>query len=226
MLCLNLFDVILLTLLVLCGLTGFRRGLLRTVYSLVSFILALLITGFLFNPFAGMLRRTPIFTWLTRGISNALNLEEIYGHVGQTLIDIMPVHGFIRETLHLNNNVNMHNTLGVSRLPDYVAAFLANLIIIAVAILLLFMISLILLSFAGAAIDVVGKLPVINRFNDAGGLLIGLAFGVLLIGLVIFVMTLVFSSGTDSFMQNLLYGSMVVRFLQDTLLPWFFGSIV
>ena len=222
----NLFDVFLIALLAICGLAGYRRGFLRTVFSLISFILALFITGFLLNPFTALLRRTPIFSWLTRSISNALNLEEIYGHVGQTLIDIMPVHGFIRDTLHLNNTSNMHDTLGVTRLPDYVAAFFANLVIIAIGIIVLFIISIVLLSFVGAALDIVGGLPVISRFNDAGGLLIGLAFGVLMIFLGIFVMTLVFSYGTDSFVQNILGGSMVVRFLQETFMPRLFGSIV
>lgn len=222
----NLFDVVLLILFVLCGLAGYRMGFFRTVYAFVSFIIALLITGLLYNPLTGLLRRTPLFSWLTRAISSALNLEEVYRYAGQNLIDIIPVHGFVQETLHLNNNSNMHNTLGVSRLPDYVAAFFANLILIAVAILFLFITSLVLLSFAGAAIDVVGRLPVVSRFNDAGGLLVGLVFGVLMISLGLFVMTLVFSSGTDSFMQNLMNGSMVTRFMQNNFMPRLFGSVV
>ena len=226
MLFLNLFDVFLLVLLVLCGLAGYKRGLLRTVFSFVSFILALLITGFLFNPLTGFLRRTPLFTWLTGSISSALNLEEIYENVGQTLIDIMPVHDFVRETLHLNNNSNMHDTLGVTSLPDYVAAFFANLILVAIAIIFLFITSLVVLSFVGAALDVVGKLPVINRFNDAGGLLIGLAFGALMIVLGLFVATLLFSSGYDSFVQDMLNRSVVMRYVQDNFFPRFFGSIL
>ena len=222
----NFLDVFLLIMLALCGFAGYRRGLLRTVFSFVSFILSLLITGFLFNPLTGLLRRTPLFSWLSRGVSRALNLEEVYERVGQSLIDILPLHGFIQETLHINNNSSMHYTLGVSRLPDYVAAFFANLILIAIAILFLFITSLIILSFFGAALDVVGRLPVISRFNDAGGLLIGLVLGVPIIGLGIFLMTLVFSSGTDSPMQSLLNDSMVVRFMQDTFMPRLFGSIV
>ena len=222
----NFLDIFLIVLLVLCGLAGYRRGLLRTVFAFVSLIAALVITAFLFNPLTALLRMTPIFGWLTSGISNALSLDEIYEYAGQTLIDILPVHGFVRETLHINNNIDMHNTLGVSNLPDYIAAFFANLILVAIAILFIFITSLVVLSFAGAAIDVVGRLPVVSRFNDAGGLLIGLVFGALMIGLGLFVMTLVYSSGTDSFMQNLLNGSVVVRFVQDTFLPRLFGSII
>ena len=222
----NFFDIFLLVMFALCGLAGYRRGLLRTVFSFVSFILALLITGFLVNPVTALLRRTPLFSWLSGIISDALGLEEIYGRVGQALIDIMPVHDFVRETLRLNNTSYMHNTLGVSRLPDYVAAFFANLVLVAVAILFLFITSLVVLSFVGAALDVVGRLPVISRFNDAGGLMIGLAFGVMMIVLGLFVMTLVFSPGYDSFVQDMLNGSMVTRYVQDTFFPRFFGSII
>ena len=211
--------------LVACGLGGYSRGLLRTVYAFVSFVIALLVTGLLYNPLTGLLRRTPLFSWLSNAINNALSLDEIYAYAGQTLIDVLPVHEFVRETLHLNNNVDMYNTLGVWGLQDYVAAFFANLILIAIAILFLFITSLVILSFAGAAIDVVGRLPVVSKFNDAGGLLVGLVFGVLMISLGIFVMTLVFSSGTDSFMQNALDGSVVARSVRDIIMPRFFGTI-
>ena len=222
----NFFDVFLLILLALCGLAGYRRGLLRTVFSLVSFFLAIIITGFLTGPVTALLRQTPLFTWLAGIISDALNLEDIYGNVGQALIDIMPVHGFIRETLHLNNTVNMYETLGVARLPDYVAAFFANLVLVAIAIIFLFIASLVVLSFIGSALDVVGRLPVINMFNNAGGLLIGLAFGVLIIVMGLFVMTLVFSSGYDSFVQNMLNGSMVAQYVQETFFPQLFGRVI
>ena len=212
--------------LALSGLAGYRRGLLRTIYSFVSFFAALVITGFLYNPFTAFLRMTPLYTWLKRGISGALNLDEIYARVGQSLIEVLPVHDFVQETLHINNNIGMRNTLGVSTLPDYVAAFFANLILIAISILFIFIVSLVLLSFAGAAVDVVGRLPVISRFNDAGGLIVGLVFGVFMIGLGLFVMTLVYSSGTDSFMQDILNGSMITRTMRDTFFPQFFGSIV
>ena len=224
----NFFDVFLIIMLALSGLAGYRRGLLRTIYSFVSFFAALVITGFLYNPFAAFLRMTPLYAWLKRVISNALNLEELYARVGESLIEVLPVHDFIQETLHINNNIGMHNTLGVFSLPlpDYVAAFFANLILIAISILFIFIVSLVLLSFAGAAVDVVGRLPVISRFNYAGGLVVGLVFGVFLIGLGLFVMTLVFSSGTDSIMQNMLNGSMITRTMRDTFFPRFLGSIV
>ena len=225
----NLFDVFLLILIGVCGMAGYRRGLLRTVFTFFSFIVALLITGFLYNPLTGFLRRTPLFTWLTRGISNALSLDEIYERArqsGESLIDVLPVHGFIQETLHINNNRNMHITLGATTLPEYVAAFFANMILVAIAILFIFITSMVFLSFVGGAVDIVGRLPVISRFNDVGGLLIGLVFGVMMVGLGLFVITLVFSSGTDTFVQNMLSGSMVARFVQETFMPRFFGSFI
>ena len=223
---LNLLDIILLVLLSLCGLAGYKRGLLRTVFGFVSFILALLITGFLFNPLTVLLRQTPLFTWLKGGISSALNLEEIYGQVGQTLIDIISINDFVRETLHANNTTNMYYALGVSRLPDYVAAFFANLILAAIAIVFLFVTSLVVLSFVGVAIDVVGRLPVISTFNHVGGLLIGFAFGVLTIVFGLFVMTLVFSSGYDSVVQDMLNGSMITQYVQENFFPRLFGRVV
>ena len=224
----NFFDVFLLIMLALSGLAGYRRGLLRTVYAFVSFFAALVITGFLYIPLTALLRMTPLYSWLKRGISGALSLDEIYARVGESLIEVLPVHEFVQETLHINNNINMHNTLGVSNLPlpDYVAAFFANLVLIAISILVIFIASLILLSLAGAAVDVVGRLPVISRFNNAGGLVVGLAIGVFMMGLGLFVMTLVFSSGTDSFVQNILDGSLITRSMRDNFFPQFFGSIV
>ena len=223
----NLFDVFVLIVLGLSGLAGYRRGLLRTVYGFVSFIVALFVTGFLYAPFVNFLRTTPLYPWLMQSVSNTLGLDAFFeyaGATGQSLIDVLPLHALIQEILHLNNNNNMHGILGVSNIQDYVAGFFANMILTAIAIIVIFIAAMVVLSFVGAAVDVVGRLPVINTFNDIGGLLVGLLFGVLMVGLGIFVINLLAS--TNQIVQNLLNGSFVARYVQDSIMPQLFGSII
>ena len=225
----NFFDIILVVVVCLCAIQGLRRGLLRSIYGLVSFVASFFIAMFLYAPVVRLLRRTPLFTFLSRGISNALNLEELSSYavqVGRSLIDVLPLHNFIRETLHINNNPGMYSMLNVATIQDFVAAFFANLILVAIAILLIFILALLILNFLGHALDVVGRLPVISTFNDVGGLLIGFVFGIVMAVSSLFILNLIFSAGTNQWVYNMLNGSMLARFVYDTIMPGLFGTVV
>ena len=225
----NILDVILLILIGLIGFSGYNRGLLRMVFGFVSLIAALIITGILYMPFVNFLRTTPLYTSLMRGVANTLGLDlfsEYADAAGRSLIDVLPLHSLIIETLHLNNNSVMHGILGVSNIQEFIAGFIANMILIAIAVLVIFIIAMVLLSFAGGVVDVVGRLPVIYTFNNIGGLLVGLLFGMILTGLGIFVVNLLFGASTNLIVRNLLYGSAVVRFMQNSVMPQIFGSFI
>ena len=225
----NFFDIILIVVLFVCAVVGLRRGLIRTVYGFVSFAAAVFVSLALYAPITRFLRMTPLYTFLSRGIADALNLEERAGYAvqaGRSLIDVLPLHDFIKETLHINNNEGMHTMLNVTTIQEFIAAFFANLILVAVSLVLIFVLALLVLSFFGKALDVVGRLPVISTFNDVGGLLLGFVFGATIVVTSLFVLSLMFGSGTNERVSNMLDGSMLARFVYENIMPSLFGTVV
>ena len=219
----NMIDLAVLILVALCAFAGYRRGLIRTVYRLVSFFIAIFLARQLYAPVARVLRGTPLFTSIQNSIASALNLERLVGeHTAARqveIIDSLPLPANLRELLHSYNTPNMYELLQVSTIEDYISGFFANMVINAIAIVLVFLIVIIGLSIAGIALDIVGKLPIINMFNRAGGLIFGLVLGGVLAWISLLVMTLLFATGQSPEMYELMQGSFVARWMLSSMMP-------
>ena len=225
----NVLDIGVLVLVGLSALAGYRRGLLRTVYGLVSFVLALALAGFLYQPVAAFLRGTPLFPALSRVVSSTLDLDSFSAYAeaaGYQLIDVLPLPSVLIDILHVNNNAVMYRMLNGNTLEEYISGFLANMAILAISILAVFILVLIILSIAGAALDVVGRLPIIRSFNDYGGLIVGTVFGIAIAGLTLFMMNLLFNTGANPGVSNLLQGSFIANWVLNLILPHLLGMVI
>jgi len=221
---LNGLDIAILALLAICAIAGYRKGLILTVYRLVSLFLAIFLAIQLYPHVAGFLRETPLFPNISSRISSSMNLGERFdnhsSNIETELIDTLPLPNAMRNMLHANNTPSMRNILRVDSVEDYVSGFFANIVINAIALLIVFVIVLIGLAVVGIALDLVSKLPVINTFNKIGGLAFGLVMGAVISWLVIIVMTLFFATGVQS--QYLLEGSLIASWIfnNEWVLPW------
>ena len=219
----NAIDLAVLVLVALCALAGYRRGLIRTVYRLVSFFIALFLANRLYAPVARMLRGTALFSSIQDSVSTGLNLERFVGeHTAARqaeIIDSLQLPEMLRELLHSFNTPNMYELLQVSTVDEYISGFFANMVINAIAIVSVFVLVLLALSIAGVALDIVGKLPVINTFNNLGGLIVGIGLGAVLAWVSIVVMTLIFSTGSNPEMYDLMRGSLAARWVLDSMMP-------
>lgn len=213
----NVIDISILVIMALCALGGYRQGLIRTVYRLASFFVALFIAHRLYPYAARFLRDTVIFVNIRDGIARAMNLEVVFNqHTtarGAELIDMLPLPNALRALLHTYNTPDMFALLQVATIEDYIAGFFANMVINALAVLLVFMIAMVALAIIGSALDIVGMLPVIRTLNRAGGLAVGLVMGAVLVWLGIVIMMLLFATGAHPDMYELMQGSVAVRWV-------------
>ncbi|MCL2215968.1 MAG: CvpA family protein [Defluviitaleaceae bacterium] len=218
----NVLDLAVLALVALCAFAGYRRGLIRTVYGLVSFFIAFFLASRLYSPVARILRGTGLFSMLQNNISSTLNLERVVGeHTAARqaeIIDTLPLPAALRELLHSYNTPNMYELLQVDTIDAYISGFFANMVINAIAIIGVFMLVLVLLSIAGVALDIVGRLPVIYTFNRAGGLIFGLGMGAVLVWLCVVVMTLLSTATPELGLYYLMRESFVVRWVLNTMM--------
>jgi uncharacterized membrane protein required for colicin V production len=173
----NYLDFALIALVLICAFVGWRRGLIRTVYRMVSFFLALFVAHALYSPVAEFMRGTGLHSWLHDHISDLDTLPELPAILRPDVLE--------------------------ARLADHLTDLAMN----ALAIVAVFVLALLLLSVAGHALDIVGRLPVIRTFNQAGGLLFGLVLGAGLAWLTLIILTLPFAAGANPTLYELMYGS-------------------
>ncbi|MCL1863410.1 MAG: CvpA family protein [Defluviitaleaceae bacterium] len=207
----NYLDIGVLVLVILCALAGYRRGLIRTVYGLVSFFLAIFLANLLFPYAAAFLRETFVFDALQDSIKTGLNLE---GFVTQytagrqaDIIESLPIPAAFRGLLHAQFEADMHGILRFDTIEDYVSAFFANIAVNGIALVLVFMVAMVLLSVIGGVLDIVGRLPVINTFNRLGGLAFGVLLGVGISWLVMVVLSMFLATSTNADVYDLIMDS-------------------
>jgi len=207
----NALDFAIIGIVVLSAYFGYKKGLIRTVYRLASFFIAFFIARHSYPYVARALRQTALFPALKQRVADSLNLES------NLIFDNLPIPGFLQNILYNNNTPETLELLQVTTMEDYVASFLANMIVGGIAALAVFALALIVLAVIGYALDLVSKLPVINFVNRTCGFIFGFAVSVVVIWLCLVVAVL--AGGEE--VHNLLDGSRVVGWLFDATLPQF-----
>ena len=170
-----------------------RRGLIKSLYGLLSFFLAIFLVNLLYPFVASFLRQVPFFqNW--GGNTLAAEAFDYTSKSGENLfISSLNLPEFVKFFLIENNNPDTYGLLSASGLGDYIALFLSNMLVNIIAMLLSFIVIYAGLKLIGKLLDVVARLPVISAFNRLGGLVIGFLQGVLALWIAFTVITLFLS---------------------------------
>lgn len=218
----NILDIVLIAVIAAFAVAGYQKGLIRTVYRAVSFFASIFIAWILFPHVARILRQTGLFASIQEGVARGLNLEGFFydqlATRGAYVIDTLPVPAILQSLLHANNTQNMYDLLQVHTIEGYVAGFIANIALNGIAILIVFVVTMILLHVVGKLLDIVSHLPVLDTINSVGGLLIGLAVSLTIIWLGVIVAALFFTSAYEN-VYTLITGSWLARVLLEIALP-------
>ena len=173
---------------------GLRRGFIRKVVSAVSLIVTLVLVTYLTPHVTTFIQdHTSLHENLQQKCSEIF-LNEEYNEDVKTdqvlMIENMELPENIKEMLLENNNTESYDILKVSGFHDYVGAYLANLIINALAYLLSFVIVWTAIRALLLAMDVVTKLPILHGINKLLGGALGMVYGVVLIWIAFLLVTI------------------------------------
>lgn len=158
-----LIDLIIIAIIALFTFIGYKKGLLKVAFGLVSFILAIIISIVLYRPISNfVINYTPLDDYIQTTISERLEAPQTTDEETENIV-----------SNYYNNIKNASTSVissGISKTIINVACML--IVFITVKIILLFF------KFIG---DLIAKLPLIKQFNTAGGFLYGLLKGFIII---------------------------------------------
>ena len=194
---------------------GYRRGLIRAVFSLVSFALSIILSIYLFPIVAEWIRNTQAYTALKAYIVRTMGLEEVVQAHGVELIGSLPVPDIIRRALTEQNTPNIFQILNVYTIEEYIAGFFAGMAINIISMVLVFIAVRLILGLLAGVLDLVSRLPVIRTFNRGGGLLFGVAQGVFIVWLGLAVINLFFLDPTAPELMRLLDESLMAGWIYE-----------
>lgn len=158
-----LLDLFVLAIIALSTFIGYKKGLIKVAFGLISFILAIALSVVLYKPVSNfVIEYTPIDDYIEQTIYERLDSPETTDEETENIVS------------NYYNNIKNATT-------NTIANGISKTIINISCMLIVFIISkLILLLFKWIG-DLIAKLPLIKQVNNAGGFLYGLFRGFIII---------------------------------------------
>lgn len=182
-----MIDIIILLIILGTACLAGRAGFIKTVYGLLSSLIALVLAFFIYPVIEAILKLTPIYDGIRSWMMDRLPEIGSIGLQGQATIiqeslGWMP--DFITDKIVRNNNPEIYQLLGVNSLIEYMATFVADLCIMGIAVVICFIFVRVGLAIGVGVLDLVAKLPILKTANKWAGFIVGLIKGVLIVWLI------------------------------------------
>ncbi len=176
-----LADIIVLSVVVISVAVGYKRGLLKSLFSVISYV-ASIVLSFLFYPvLSELLMKTPLYTFLVEKIGE----NYLSGTAGSTAVSG-------------GNFFAQYLSSGIESATNGIAGAVAQLIVNIIAFVLIVIICKIAIRLIGNTLNIFTKLPVIKQFNRLGGAVAGGLIGILILYIAFALMVAFAPLGSDS----------------------------
>ena len=208
-----ILDVIILSVLALSLILGYRKGLIGVAFNLCAFLVALIITWILYTPITNLVINN---TQIDEGIRNSI--------IEKGVIKEKEDNEKTEEKTEENNNViNQYiqkyvtepATNTANNVVEETAKVVSEKVVaigVAIGLFIVVRIGLILLKFVAEAI---AKLPVIKQFNKAGGLIYGAIRGMLIIYVFLAILFFIMSINNSGMIANMINSSIISKMLYE-----------
>ena len=212
----NWLLICLLAFCVLCIYNGARKGFVRMAVSMVFLILVCILSAVL-NPYVSSFikENTGLYRVFTENCSDMIE-ERLEESSSELTLNAQTV----KDGLLKNNTADTYRRLAVEEFADYIAAYLGNLLVSAVAFLVSFILALLLLKIILGLTDLLTALPVISQINFAGGAILGFVSAMIWIGLFFLLAGLLHNTAFGQLVQEALQESTVVHWFYDYNILW------
>ncbi len=157
-------DLTILLLILITTFIGYKRGLIKVAFGILSFIIAIIISLLLYRPISSfIINKTPIPDKIGAQIEKRISSN-----------DTKETDNFIS-----NYYKDIKNS-STSIISKNITISIINIS----SVLIVFLVTRIILLFLRVSTDLIAKLPLIKQFNHLGGFIYGLLLGFLIIYLI------------------------------------------
>lgn len=188
-----ILDIIIIAIFVVFAIIGMKKGLIKSLMGTGVVVLSIIITMNCYTYLADFFRTTVVYRQLTDNLN-----EKIEAYVSDAmdegklleLFEESPagisalLSGFGVSTEEVRTKYSEMLAAGeeniAASISDYIVMPAAKTLSNALAVIAVFLASVIVLSLVVLVLDLIFKLPILNLFNRAGGLLGGLVTGLLI----------------------------------------------
>ncbi|MBR5236837.1 MAG: CvpA family protein [Clostridia bacterium] len=179
----NIADFIGIIIIVLMALWGMKKGLVRSVFSLSSLVLSLILALTLYTPVSNFMETSVVGDYVRLNVYKVFDSQEIETEDPTEAGEVLKLPQSLQNTL--TDTVNK----ATDTIRDTLAENAASLALKLLGILIVFVMVRIILWILLKLLDAVAKLPVIRKFNSLLGGVMGIAYGMLIIYIILALLT-------------------------------------
>jgi uncharacterized membrane protein required for colicin V production len=189
---------------------GRKVGLVKIVFSLFSFIIALLLTAWISPSINGMLKNSEVFyEKASQKVEDMLFKEQAEITDEEDMIEGLPLPKSIKESLQENKAKQEAN------IKSYITSHVTDIAIKALAFVITFAVAFVGLWLISIALNIISKLPILNQLNRMAGLLVGGLQGVLVVWILFIIITIFSGTELGGTASGQIESSMILSFLYE-----------
>ena len=199
-----IIDIVVIAILALSIFLGYKRGLIKVIFNLCAFLVALILTFILYKPVA----------------SFVIENTDLYDNIKQVVLD----NGITEKKENVTDNnagvdkyIEKYTYNAITEAKNDVVKSAADTIALnAVNVLVsigLFIVIRILLIFAKFLVEALAELPIVKQFNELGGALYGAITGLIAIYVILAIVFFVVSINGFEYINEAIDMSIITKYL-------------
>jgi len=212
----NILLIVVLLYLIACIWNGYRKGLVKMIFSVVSLFIAIIITRMVApqmedylqketNIYEQIQEKTEAYVEITLQEKLSTGLFSVSDQA--YAIEGLPLPKYIRSVLTKNNTAEIYEILGVDAFQDYISSSLAGFTVTALAFVLSFLIIGLGIFLIRKLIERIVKLPGLNGINRLAGAAVGFLKALIILWILCLIVTA--AAGTAA-------GQQILKMIEDS----------
>lgn len=193
-----MLDVIVIAIIAISTIIGYKKGLINVIFNLCAFLVALIITIFLY---------TPITNFVIENTELDNKIESIIIEKGVTEEESSTEDGVI------DKYVTQTVTNTKNEIVESTSTIIAQKIVGILVAIALFIVIRIILIFAKVLFNGIANLPIIKQLNEVGGLAYGILRGFVIVYVALAIVFFVISVNDTGAIANAISASYITKIL-------------
>ena len=218
----NLLTIIILIVFALCLLRGWQRGFIKSLASMFSLILSIMLVSAATPYVTKFLKtQTPLYDYILEKCEDTFTIKggnattQGSEEEQDSIIDSLSLPKVIKETLKENNTPQYYTQLAAKNLSDYVQKYMAGLILSIVSYILTFILIVSLVALAVAMLNIMTKLPVLHGINRLLGLGLGFFQGLIIVWIGFLIITIFSHTSVGRELMQMITDSSILSKMYD-----------
>ncbi len=215
----NLLTAIVLVIMAICILRGYRRGFIKSLASMVSLIIAIVLVN-LATPYVTefLKSQTPVYDYILEKCEKtfAVTQTEEKPKQDDTVIDQLPLPDVLKNVIKESNTPEYYSALAAKSISDFVPKYMASLILNIVSFVVTFILVMSFIWLAVTTLNIIAALPVLSGINRVLGLALGFLQGLIIVWISFLIITIFSSSDIGKQLMAMIVESPILSGLYES----------